>query len=453
MDERSRRGVLAASTATLAALAGCSFSTGESYDDAALRRLADDGRFGHPYHHPFDVPEAMIQDHWDRTRELVAAVPASPDVPNEAVVRTITEEREHLREHLAERTTTPDGEGSAGSAGSDESDRTTGEGDGEQPERASRRLDEARQHRVDAATTWGTYRAATGDLREADVEQRREAQRDRLAAFRSAWDYRASGPVRAVVVHADLEHRVDHVEHSLEPYPPFPEDPVADTEEAGHLVGKTEEAAAVLDDVERYREQVAGEGAAGYRPALTATRIWLRRRAAREAEAVERPLEEGVATLDGDPGESVARYRFTVARNVLQEYSSGGVHDVVERGHLANAVLFGATRRAAVSAFVDAVEAIEDGPASVDVSARTIGDVRGRAQESVRAALDERSPALMAALLDPAFTAMRRAHRELERGTSGTPPKAYAGYDYADRVAGAVVDAADELTFLLSSAD
>lgn len=448
MDERSRRGVLAASTATLAALAGCSFPTGGSYDDAALRRLADAGRFGHPYPHPFDVPEPMIRHHWDRTRELVAAVPASPDVPNEAVVRTITGEREHLREHLAERTTTPDG---AGTDESDESDRTAGEDDGEQPERPSRRLAEARQHRVDAAKMWGAYRAATGELREADVEQRREAQRDRLAAFRSAWDYRASGPVRAVVVHADLEHRVDQVEHSLEPYPPFPEDPVADTEEAGHLVGRTEEAAAVLDDVERYREQVAGEGAAGYRPALTATRIWLRRRAAREAEAVDRPLEEGVAALEGDPGESVARYRFTVARYVLQEYADGGVQEVDERGHLANAVLVGAARRAAVSAFVDAVEAVEDGPASVDVGARTIEDARDRAHESVRAALDERSPALMAELLDPAFTAMRRAHRELERGKSGTPPKAYAGYDYADRVAGAVVDAADELSFLLSS--
>lgn len=437
MAGRSRRNVLAAATGGLAALAGCSFTTEGTYDGEALRRLAEKGQFERPDHHPLAVPGGMVRNHRARARAILGEVPASPEVPNELIASDITNERERLHEALRQTTeTTPEG-------GNDTGGETAGR------KRAFDRLGVARRHREDAAALLGTYRAATDDIGRTDLERRRDEQRDRLAAFRSAWDYRASDPVRAALVHEHLEHLLGSVEHALTPWPRFPDDPAGDMDDVGYLVEKVEEAAALLDDLERYREQITGEGTQVYRPALMAAATWLRRRARRESFGIEEPLERGLEAFDRDLGTSVARYRFTMARDAVQDYSNSDLLDAIEEEGYANGVLFATTRRAAVTTLADTVETIESGPPGTDVSAGSIETTRRRAHETVGSKLDYGPDGLMARVLDPAFTTMQEARDELQSGTSGTPPRAYAGYLYADRFAVAAVDAADELAFLL----
>ncbi|WP_276271652.1 hypothetical protein [Haloarcula litorea] len=436
----SRRRVLTGAVGGLAALAGCSFSVGDTGSDRGgdLRRLADVERVERPYPHPLAVPDGMIAAHYERARTLLESVPESPDVENELIADRLADERERLAELLAPHTEP------AGTA--------TESAEATAAEPPDRRLVHARQHRQEAATLWGRYRAATGDVSERGVADRRDEQRDRLAAFRADWSYRASGPVRATLVHDHFEGLVDGIEHALAPWPQFPDDPAAGTEEVGYLVGKVEEAAATLDDLERYRRQVVGEDTDGYRPALMAAAMWLDRRARRRAYANERPLEDGRAAFDRDLGESVARYRFDLARETVREYDNGRLQELIRPEQYASGVLFATTRRAAVEAFAGAVEAVTSGPEDVDLSPRGIEEMQRRARESVGSALDRGPTGVMASALSPSFTALREARDELERGESGTPARAYAAYLYAERFAAAAVDAVDEVVFLLREA-
>jgi len=447
MTGRSRRGVLAGAGAGLAALAGCSVSLGtdETADGEALRRLADEERFERPYPHPLSIPDAMVTRHRERARALLDGVPVETDIPNELIATRIERERERLAERLdagASGAESPDGQDDAGDAGGPD-------GDDGATASARDRLREARRRRREAAALRGTYRAATGGIDRADVERRRDAQRGRLAAFRAAWDYRAAAPVRAALVHAHLENLVDGAEHALTPWPQFPADPAADVEQVGYIAEKVEEAAAALDDLERYREQVAGERTTGYRPALMAAATWLRRRARREAFRHEAYLDEGVEAFDRDLGESVARYRFVIAREVAREYSNRDLIDRIDAGGYANAVLFAATRRAAVTALAASVEAVESDETGGEVSVQRIEAARRRAREAIETALDRGPVGLLARLLGPAFTALDEARRELEHGASGTPARALGGYRYAAEFAETAADAADELAFLL----
>ncbi|WP_155120672.1 hypothetical protein [Haloprofundus marisrubri] len=183
-----------------------------------------------------------------------------------------------------------------------------------------------------------------------------------------------------------------------------------------------------------------------------AAATWLRRRARDEAYSVEQPLEQGVAGFDDEIGDSVTRHEFRFARKVAQQYSNSELLDRIKEENYAEAVLFATTRRTAVSAFAAIVDEVESKPPETTVSAEHIEKSRQNARQRVQDALNHRSKPLMAHVLSPVFDVLREAHNELQGGSSGNPPRAYAGYRYAGHFAETAADAADELAYLLENA-
>lgn len=347
MTRGSRRSVLAACGAGLAALAGCAevdVSLGEDeereYDPEALARLAEDGDPTAPDAFPVRVPDETVERHYDRAGELLAAVPERPDVPNGVIAERIREERERAAERLEERDDAPTG---------------------------FERLGDARYARREAAEVNGAYRAAVEGIDRETVAERRSALRADRLEFEAEWDYRGDDPARALVVHAELERLVEDARRNAEAWPPFPDDPRDDVFQVGEIVGEVERGRAALGDAIRLRTRYTEEATdpESYRAVVTAAagrlelRTTDRRRRLhgyldrRASEAFERSVEE-----------TPAEYLYHEARQRVRG-AAEGAEEARRTGDHATAALRSAIELAGLRAFdevVDAVEAGEYGP-------------------------------------------------------------------------------------------
>mgnify|MGYP000504203474 FL=1 len=234
---RSRRTVLAGLGAIgVAGVSGCAalpFGNDQSDNEDVSLSTHDIGSIAWPESpFPVAVPVSLVNAHRERSRELLAAVPSEPSVPNGAVAREVRSNREHAADRL-----------------------------GDEPDESwpTEELSAWRGRRNEAACVLGTYRAATGEDDAAAVTERRQRVRDDLGSFVANHEYRASSPLEAVLAHAPIEDLVGDCRRRVRPDPAYPSDPVARPFQAGDAVGRVELARATLADARRLREAYLGE--------------------------------------------------------------------------------------------------------------------------------------------------------------------------------------------------
>lgn len=277
---RTRRAVLAACGAGLPALTGCSSldtdRTTPSYDLARFQTLAQRDVPRPPATFPVSVPDAMVASHRDRARALVERVPEQLDIPNGDVRERLREDRTAVLHRLD-------------ATGDDATGRS---------QRPLERLATARNLREDAAAVAAAYRAATNDITQGAVADRREQLRSASVAFEHDWTYRGDDPTTAVVVHRTLEELLLEARPAITPDRAFPDDPTTDVFRVGDLVRHIERGDAALSDAEtlrtRYREALSESRP--YRTTISVAAERLRR-------TTERYREELHFSIDPDSEE------------------------------------------------------------------------------------------------------------------------------------------------------
>lgn len=419
---RSRRSVLAACGAGLAALAGCSavdatLGDGEEreYDAGALAALGGEVPT-RPDAFPVRVGEEEVERHYDRARELLAAVPERPEVPNGAVAERLRDRRERAVGRLEDRPELPTG---------------------------PRRLDAARRVRGDAAEVEGAYRAAVGETGRGTVAGRRAELRSDLHSFESEWDYRGGEPSAALVVHAELERLRGTVRRSAEAWPPFPADPAADVFRVGEIVEDLEDGRAALTDAERLRTRyVAGTAdPRSFRPAITAASHRLERRASWRRRnvhgALDRPAREAFdRSVEGTPAEHLYSEARQHARRAADDEGTR------RTGEHATATLGRATDLAGLRAFEAVVDAVEAGGYGPPEDADRVATAREEAVAALREAWATDPAPVSVEVAEAAHRAIWEGDRRLERtdGRAHEVDAAFASFAYAGLYAEAVPD-------------
>lgn len=229
-DRSTRRGFLALAGA--ASLAGCGLPDPQEVlhgeppkvERAALAEIPA----GDPPSVPETVPVEIRRSHLDdgvaRARDLLASVPVPLDeaeIPNGAIREELARKHDRARETLD----------SVAEAAS--------------PLDA---MDRVRDARGEARAVAAGWRAIDGELAGAEVRASARSVFDAAERFRTRWSYSGADPVRAAVVHAEIETRVDaavnRAEHVVSGGRTDRENPVA----VGELAGDIERARASLGD-------------------------------------------------------------------------------------------------------------------------------------------------------------------------------------------------------------
>jgi len=385
-----RRTLLAACSAGLAGIAGCSDLQGLADDEETpvdTEGIAEDLD---PVAVPSgSLPTGVLVDrarvHEQRATDLLAGVPVSPSIPNEAVARELDEERP---------TRTPP---------------ATPPTDGWPPWW----LDDWRHYRSDAATVRGAYRAATGTDDGDRVAERRRTVRQDLGTLQSTTGYRGPDPVAAVVGHAPVEELLVEARQYLEPRTGYPDDPVAAPFRAGDVVGRLERASAAVADARALREAVAGDGASHWgtlaraagrlRRSLSATtdglQPYLRRRedafATELAGADRRLFEEGVDRLE---------FRREDAREAGAD------------GRYATAILETGRSLLAAEALSAVVTGVRNDRFPDEPTADDVREAAATARAALADSTDADRPALAAALVRPVASRQREMVDEMGEG-------------------------------------
>lgn len=441
MTGPSRRAVLAACGAGMAALAGCSqFDVVGGGDDREFDadRLAEIGAREVPTPpdaFPVAVPDAMAQRHRDRARTLLDRVPANPDLPNGTVVERLRRERERVLDRLD-----PDGD-------EDEDGSNL-------PDEWLDRLGSARYVRAEAAMVEAAYRAATGEVTPASVADRQERLRGDLLDFEADWTYRGDDPAIAVVLHRELEELRRDVRRGVDQRRAVPDDPVADVFRVGEIVRDVEEGRAALTDAldlrRRYREGLSDAGT--YRNAISAAvgRIETFRRSRYRGfggslDPEEPPFDR---SIEGTPAARLYREATVHAEGHRED-----VETARRRGDLADAVVESGHALASLRALEDVVAAIESEEVGKPTAAEDVAAVRREATEALTAAWGGSPTALAVELAWPAYGAFREATGDLggrgfeddDEPTAPDADRAYATFVYAARYAETVPETVDLL--------
>ena len=424
MIPRSRRSVLGACGAGLAALAGCAeldveFGDDEEreYDPGPLAAIAEEEPPTRPDVFPVAVTDEMLGRHYDRARELVAAVPERPDVPNGVVAERLRRLRERATEDVDDRP-----------------DAATG----------PQRLADARRTRGEAAEANGAYRAAVDEIERESVARSREELRADLHELAAASSYRGSDPASALVVHAELEGLRGRARRSAEAWPSVPADPATDVFRVGEIAGTVEEGWAALGDAIRLRTRYL-DGASdprSYRAATTAATHRLDRRASirrrrvgefldvRAGEAFERDVE-------GTPAAGL----YEEARRDV-EFVSEDADRARRAGDFATATLGAARGLASLGAFRTVIDAVEAGEYGPPEDAERVAAAHREATTALRDAWTTEPAGVSVEVAEPAREAIAEAHYRLE-DTEGEPyevDSAFVSLVYARRYAEAVPD-------------
>lgn len=367
MTERSRRAFLAAAgSAALAATAGCSDlpvvgddDGGVEYDTERLQSVAEPDAEPASPTYPGPVPDALAADHYERGRELLAAVPAEPEIPNEAVAEEVAADRADVADALAD----PPGDVATLDA-----------------------LDEWRRDRARAAEVRGAYAAATGTIDPEALRERRAAVREDLHAFRGDWAYRARSVVEAVVVHERLELLARDAENALVAEQSFPDDPKRAVSTVGSLVRGVEAASANVADAAALRDAYRESSMTSYRDAvataasrLQAVTLSTRRRVAPYVSADAEPADFDREITD-TPAERLFSRAALDARTAVETTESA-----FGRDEYAQAVTRTGRALVALVALEAVVEAIRDGEYGMPSSTEGVVEARQRAVDALEA--------------------------------------------------------------------
>ncbi|MFB6160953.1 MAG: hypothetical protein ABEJ61_07215 [Haloferacaceae archaeon] len=425
---RSRRAVLSAVGAGVAALAGCSaLDVGDdapAYDSARLADIGTRPVPRPPAAFPVALPDAMRARHRERARTLLERVPRRPAVPNGAVARRLREERERVRDELG---------------GDDERD--------EGYEAPLDRLDDARGVRADAAGVEAAYRAATGSVDVDAVTGRRGRLRAATLAFERDWTYRGDDPATAVVVHRALEALLRDADRAVRPDRAFPDPPAADPFRAGEAVRDLEAGEAALADAERLRARHR-DGLADPRPYradvfVAVARIRRRGRGYRTLLHEYAAPEEGLPferSIEGTALERLYREMAAAADRTETETTEARA-----RGAPATALVEAGVGLARFRAFDAVVTAIREEELDPPTSAADVASARQAAVAALSAAWDATPTALAVELAAPARAYLARGTDDLggRRADERAPDpsdaeRAFANFVRAARYAAAV---------------
>jgi hypothetical protein len=340
----SRRRFLATTLATLgveSGLAGCSALPDNDdpldapdYDMDAVKTLFQKGFPSQPNGFPVEVPTDRLDVHRSRTRELLDSVPASPDIPNEAVANQIAQDRKHLTEQLGEREPEP---------------------------RPLQQLDRWRYYRGSAAEIWGAYAAATNQYDRSEFQERYEQLRTNYLDFEEMWDYRGADPIAALVLHRTLERLFSRGEDDVLSSGPFPRDPQSAVFQAGRLIRDHETATATLGDARALRSRYLADQSAPpsqrLRFVATSKRLFRSFIIERRPDTYEDALEEGREAL----GLSLEHGPDAAAFQSARRYAMQGdriVREAWQQNDPAEATFRAARIRITRPAFRETVDAI-----------------------------------------------------------------------------------------------
>jgi len=391
----SRRAVLAAfGTAGVTSLAGCSglpFRDDSDSGDVSVPADAIDP-ISWP-DSPFPVAVPSVPDpHRERTRELLAEVPADPAVPNGAITEELRSDRERAADSLEDDI--------------DDSWPTD-------------QLSEWRSRRATAATVRGTYRAATGEDDATTVAERRQAVRGDLSSYVTGHEYRASTPAEAVLVHAPIEDLLADCRYYGRPDPGYPATPIADPFQAGDAVGNVERARAALTDAHRLREVYLAERSEtpSQWAELIETSDRLRYSVARTRGSVEDFLGVDGSPFSADIEGTVGERLFLDAHRDVSLLTDG--HESSrDDGDYATAIIEAGRALAAIDALRTTIEGIRDETYRKPATVKAVTRTADRVEEAIAAISESEDRRLAAKIGRPAFDTIEYLSRDIERGYS-----------------------------------
>lgn len=339
---------------------------------------------------PVAVPAPLTEAHVERARELLAAVPEEPSIPNRAIAEELRSERERVAERL--------------------------EDDVDEPWPTDE-LSEWRGRRNGAATFRGSSRAAAGEDDSEAVTERRRAVRDDLSSFVADHEYRAPSPLESVLAHAPIEELVADCRRRTRPDPTYPADPVAHPFRAGDAVGRVELARATLDDARGLRDAYVAERpeASPQWAALIEASDELRISVGRTRSTVRDVLDADEPPFDTDLAGTVGRSQFMAARGRVESAASEHeehLHD----GDYAIAVIVAGRALAAIEALRATVDGIRNGAYQDDVTVESVTRTADRAREAIAAIEESEDQKLAALIARPVFSTFEDAPALIEEG-------------------------------------
>ncbi|QLH76068.1 hypothetical protein HZS55_01550 [Halosimplex rubrum] len=397
---KSRRAVLAGlGTVGAVGLTGCSAlpfgDDGNDREDVTLPADAVEPVSWPESPFPVAVPGALADTHRERAQELLAEVPADPNVPNGAVAEELRSDRERAADRL---------------------------GDAAEDPWPIERLSAWRSRREAAATVRGAYRAATGEGDAEAVTERRRTVRERLGSFVAASEYRASSPLEAALVYAAVEELVTDCRRYLRPDRPYPSDPVARPFEAGQALGQVERARATLGDARRLEDAYLAErsDASSQWSALIDASGRLRFAVARTRSTVDGFLDVGEPPFEANLDGTAARTLFVeTSRQVSSTVQSH--EEYRDDGDYARAVIEAGQAVAAVEALRTAIDGIRDGAYQGEVTVDSVTEAAARAREAIAAVEASEHRRLATHFLRPALQTFEYLPRHIEEGYADAP--------------------------------
>lgn len=392
---RSRRAILAGlGTAGVAGLGGCSALPLGDGDDSTpdVSLSADDVEPLSWPDSPFPVaiPGALADAHRERGRELLAAVPTDPSVPNGAVAEELRSDRERAADGLDEEIDQP---------------------------WPTDRLSEWRRRRSAAATVRGAHRAATGEGDGDSLRERRRTVREELGSFVADHEYRASTTLEVVLAHAPIETLLADCRRHSRPNSGYPAAPLANPFQAGEAVGAVELAEATLADAGRLREVYVSDRqhVAPQWGELIDASDRLRFALGESRSTVDDFLDVDEAPFDADLAGTPARELFDLARRAV-EFRYEDVQEYRDEGDYARAVVQAGRTLAAIEVLRTTVEGIRDGAYRDTVTGESVTRTADRARAAMTTVGDDERSEFAVRLLRPALSAYDFVPESIEEG-------------------------------------
>lgn len=350
-------GIAAAGTAASAGCSGLPFG-GETQSDDDRVSLSSDviGEIDRPaWPFPVTTGGSLVEAHETRARDLLAEVPADPDIPNAAVAAQIGDDRERALQ------------------------RTNADPPEEWPADA---LAEWRRRRGDAATVHGAYRAATGVDDGADLVARRRAIREDRATLAADLEYRAGSIEEAVLAYEPVESLLAASARFVEPRVSYPADPVAEPFQAGEVAGDVERARATVADAAGLRSAYLDEEdeASPRWASLIAAAGGLRGSVSRTHSTVRGHTNGGASSSDEDLSGTVAQELLTVIEGRV-ERTVEDVREASDAGEHATVAAESGVALATIDALRTADDEVSEGK---HAEAPTESSVRAAAERALR---------------------------------------------------------------------